>query len=77
MIIIIMIIIIMITIMIIVIIIFFFYKVWGVLKGVLSNRGLGMNAIKCLYEVVIVPTPLYGAEAWGYAKCREKESKFS
>ena len=31
----------------------------------LSNRGLGIKAKKCLYEVVIVPTALYGAEAWG------------
>ena len=34
------------------------------LKGLLSNRGLGIKAKKCLYEGVIVPTPLYGAEAW-------------
>ena len=41
------------------------YRVWGVLRSVLSNRGLGINANKCLYERVIVPTALYGAEAWG------------
>ena len=29
----------------------------------LSNRGLGIKANKWLYGV-IVPTPLYGAEAW-------------
>ena len=40
------------------------YRAWGKLKSVLSNRGLGIKA-KCLYEVVIVPTALYGAEAWG------------
>ena len=28
------------------------------------NRGLGIKAKKCLYGVVIVPTALYGAEAW-------------
>ena len=33
------------------------------LKSVLSNRGLGMKAMKCLYEGVIVPTAVYGAEA--------------
>ena len=32
------------------------------LKRVLCNRGLGINA-KCLYEGVIVRTALYGAEA--------------
>ena len=26
------------------------------LKSVLSNKGLGINANKCLYEGVIVPT---------------------
>ena len=37
----------------------------GSLKSVLSNRGLGINTKKCLYEEVIVPKALYGAEAWG------------
>ena len=37
----------------------------GALKSVLSNRGLGTNAKKCLYEGVIVPIALYGTEAWG------------
>ena len=32
------------------------YRAWGGLKSVLSNRGLGITAIKCLYEGVIVPT---------------------
>ena len=41
------------------------YRAWGTLKSVLSNRGLGIKAKKCLYEGVIVPTALYGAEAWG------------
>ena len=41
------------------------YRAWGALKSVLSNRGLGMKAKKCLYEGVIVPNALYGAEAWG------------
>ena len=31
----------------------------------LSNRALRIKAKKCLYEGVIVPTALYGAEAWG------------
>ena len=31
----------------------------------MSNRGLGIKAKQCLYEGVIVPTALYGAEAWG------------
>ena len=39
------------------------YRAWGGLKSVLSNRGLGIKAKKCLYEEVFVPTALYGAEA--------------
>ena len=41
------------------------YRAWGELKCVLSNRGMGIKARKCLYERVIVPTVLYTAEAWG------------
>ena len=41
------------------------YKSWGALKSVLSNIGLGIKAKKCLYEGVIVPTALYGADALG------------
>ena len=35
------------------------YRAWGVLKSVLSNRGLGIKSKKCLYEGVIVPRELY------------------
>ena len=41
------------------------YRAWGAQKSVLSNRGLGIKAKKCLDEGVILPTALYGAEAWG------------
>ena len=41
------------------------YRAWGALKSVPGDRGLGIKAEKCLYEGVIVPTALYGAEAWG------------
>ena len=34
-------------------------------KNVLINRLLGINSKKCIYEEVIVPLVLYGAEAWG------------
>ena len=40
------------------------YKQCGAPKNVLSYRGLGIKAKKCLYEGVIVPTALYGAAAW-------------
>ena len=39
------------------------YRAWGECKSVLSNRGLGIKANKCLCEGVIVPMVLYGAEA--------------
>ena len=47
------------------------YRAWGALKSVLSNRELGIKAKKCLYEGVIVPTALYGTEAWGM-RCAER-----
>ena len=40
-------------------------KVLGALKGVMKNRGLGMNVKKILYEKVVVPTVMYGSESWG------------
>ena len=39
----------------------------------LSNRGLGLKAKKCLYELVIVPTALYGAEAWGMRNAERRK----
>ena len=41
------------------------YRARGALKSVLSNKDLGIKAKKCLYDGVILPTALYGAEAWG------------
>ena len=49
------------------------YRAWGALKSVLSNRGLGIKAKKCLYEGVIVPTALYGAEAWGMRSAERRK----
>ena len=39
-------------------------KVLGALKGLMKNRGLEMNVKNVLYEKVIVPTVMYGSEAW-------------
>ena len=39
----------------------------------LSNRGLGLNAIKCLFKRVIVTTALYGTEAWGMRSAVRKK----
>ncbi len=37
---------------------------YGGMKTVLHNRALGMNAKRRLYEGVVVPSALYGAETW-------------
>ena len=50
------------------------HRAWGALKSVLSNRGLGTKANKCLYEGVIVPTTLYGAETWGMRSAETKKA---
>ena len=49
------------------------YKAWTALKSVLRNRGLGIKAKKCLYEGVIVPTALYGAEAWDMRSAEKRK----
>ena len=49
------------------------YRAWGALKSVLNNRGLRIKAKKCLYEGVIVPTALYGAEAWGMRNAERRK----
>ena len=49
------------------------YRVWGALKNVLSNRGLGIKAKMCLYEGLNVPTALYGAEAWGMRRAERRK----
>ena len=49
------------------------YIAWGALKRVLSNRGLGIKAKKCLYEGVIVPTALYRAEACGMRSAERRK----
>ena len=43
------------------------------LKSVLSNRELGIQAKKCLYEGVIVPTALYSVEAWGMRSAERRK----
>ena len=49
-------------------------KVLGALKGVMKNRGLGMNFKKVLYEKVAVPTVMYDS-VMGYESNRETETK--
>ena len=48
------------------------YVAWETLKSVLSNRGLGIKAKKCLYEGVIVPTA-WRAEAWGIRSAERRK----
>ena len=49
------------------------YRMCGPLKSVLSNRGLGIKAKKCLYEGVIAPTALYEAEACGMRSVEKRK----
>ena len=49
------------------------YRAWGAMKSVLGNRGLRIRTKKCLYEGVIVPTALYGAEAWGMRSAERRK----
>ena len=49
------------------------YRAWGALKSFLSNIKLGMKANKCLYEGVIVPKALDGAEAWGMRSAERRK----
>ena len=46
---------------------------WEALKSVLSNRVLCIKAKKCLYEGVIVPIALYGANAWGMRSAERRK----
>ena len=39
----------------------------------MSDRGQGIKAKKCLYEGVIVPMALYGAEAWGMRSAERRK----
>ena len=49
------------------------YRACGALKSVPSNRGLGIKAEECLFDGVIIPTALYGAEAWGMRSAERKK----
>ena len=49
------------------------YRAWGELKSVMSNRGLGIKAQKCLYKGLIVPTALYRAEVWGMRSAERRK----
>ena len=51
-------------------------KVLGAFKGVMKNRGLGMNVKKVLYEKVVVPTVMYDSESWGM-KVTERQKRNS
>ena len=47
-------------------------KVWGAVNRVVGSMNVRLDVKKCLYERVVVPTVLYGSEAWSM---REKERK--
>ena len=39
----------------------------------LRNTGLGIKAKKSLYERIMEPTALYGAEAWGIRSAERRK----
>ena len=47
------------------------------MKSLLSDRGLGIKAKKCLHEGVIAPTALYGVEAWGMRSAERRKVNVS
>ena len=49
------------------------YRAWRTLKSEFRNRVLGMNVKKRLYERIIVPTALYGTEAWGMRSAERRK----
>ena len=49
------------------------YRACGALKSVLNNRGLGINAKKCLYGGIIVPTELYEADGWSMRSAQRRK----
>ena len=53
------------------------YKVWVVLKSMLSNGGYERNAKKCLFEGVIVCQQRCMEQRHANEKCREQESECS
>ena len=42
-------------------------------EKLLSNRAVGIKAKMCLYEGVIVPTVLYGAEPWAMSSAQRRK----
>ena len=40
----------------------------GVLNNMWRNRGIGMEVKRRMYEGIVVPTVLYGSEAWTWSK---------
>ena len=49
------------------------YRAWGAPKSVVNNGRLGIKAKKRLYEGVIVPSALYGAEAWSMRRAERRK----
>ena len=48
-------------------------KAVGTVRKMWKNGGLGMEAKKLLYEGIVVPTALYGAEAWGLREAERRK----
>ena len=48
-------------------------KAAGTVKSLWKNGGLGMGAKKMLYEGIVVPTAMYGAEVWGLKEAERRK----
>ncbi len=48
-------------------------KVCGGMKRVFKCRSLGISATRILYEGVVVPVSLYGAETWNMGEAERRE----
>ena len=44
----------------------------GTVKKLWTNGGLGVEAKTMMYEEVVLPTALYGAETWGLRETKKK-----
>ncbi len=49
-------------------------KVWGGMKRIFKCRSLGRNAKRSLYEGVVIPAVLYGAETWNMGAAERRSN---
>ena len=45
---------------------------WGGMNSLFRSRSIGMNVKRRLYEGIVVPTGLYGAETWNLGAAEKR-----